>query len=167
MAPSDTPRQHLVPLRGTQRLVDTFSRCWRRPSLTALEVLWRWAYGIPVLLVLGMRVWKILRTVSLEQTGLANLTVFDPMQAAQLLTNAAIGLSAPLIDTAKHFTLPLILLWGVASGFGRTMVLWRMERMLPELRAEKPNLRMNQYKDMIWKLWQKAPENPLNQTPAP
>lgn len=39
------------------------------------------------------------------------------------------------------------------------------ERMLPELRQEKPNLKMSQYKDMIWKLWQKAPENPLNQQP--
>ncbi|KXZ41338.1 hypothetical protein GPECTOR_536g541 [Gonium pectorale] len=38
------------------------------------------------------------------------------------------------------------------------------ERMLPELKSEKPGLKMSQYKEMLWKLWQKAPENPLNQT---
>ena len=46
-------------VRGTQSFVHTLSECWRRPSLTALEVLWRWAYGIPALLVLryeGMRI---------------------------------------------------------------------------------------------------------------
>ncbi|GLI67509.1 hypothetical protein VaNZ11_011713 [Volvox africanus] len=37
------------------------------------------------------------------------------------------------------------------------------ERMLPVLKEEKPGLKMSQYKDMLWKAWQKAPENPLNQ----
>ncbi|GLC41681.1 hypothetical protein PLESTB_000689300 [Pleodorina starrii] len=37
------------------------------------------------------------------------------------------------------------------------------ERMLPILKEEKPGLKMSQYKDMLWKTWQKAPENPLNQ----
>ncbi|KAG2448049.1 hypothetical protein HYH02_007076 [Chlamydomonas schloesseri] len=36
------------------------------------------------------------------------------------------------------------------------------ERMLPQLKEEKPGLKMSQYKDMLWKTWQKAPENPLN-----
>ena len=33
-------------MRGTQSLVHTLGRCWRRPSLTGLEVLWRWVFGI-------------------------------------------------------------------------------------------------------------------------
>ncbi|PNW73363.1 hypothetical protein CHLRE_14g629500v5 [Chlamydomonas reinhardtii] len=36
------------------------------------------------------------------------------------------------------------------------------ERMLPQLKEEKPGLKMSQYKDMLWKTWQKAPDNPLN-----
>eukprot|EP01018_Ginkgo_biloba_P020147 Gb_11535 [translate_table: standard] len=34
---------------------------------------------------------------------------------------------------------------------------------LRRLKEEKPGLAHNQYKDMIWKLWKKSPDNPLNQ----
>ncbi|EPS70678.1 hypothetical protein M569_04082, partial [Genlisea aurea] len=37
------------------------------------------------------------------------------------------------------------------------------EGELPKLKEEKPGLTHTQYKDMIWKLWKKSPENPLNQ----
>uniref|UniRef100_A0A0E0PCL4 Coiled-coil domain-containing protein n=1 Tax=Oryza rufipogon TaxID=4529 RepID=A0A0E0PCL4_ORYRU len=37
------------------------------------------------------------------------------------------------------------------------------EAELPKLKEEKPGLTLNQYKDMIWKLWKKSPDNPLNQ----
>lgn len=31
------------------------------------------------------------------------------------------------------------------------------------MKQEKPGLTYTQYKDMIWKLWKKSPDNPLNQ----
>ncbi|KAJ6812733.1 putative coiled-coil domain-containing protein 124-like [Iris pallida] len=37
------------------------------------------------------------------------------------------------------------------------------EAELPKLKEEKPGLTLTQYKDMIWKLWKKSPDNPLNQ----
>ncbi|KAA8546146.1 hypothetical protein F0562_020960 [Nyssa sinensis] len=37
------------------------------------------------------------------------------------------------------------------------------ETELPRLKEEKPGLTHTQYKDMIWKLWKKSPDNPLNQ----
>lgn len=37
------------------------------------------------------------------------------------------------------------------------------EAEFPRLKEEKPGLTHNQYKDMIWKLWKKSPDNPLNQ----
>ncbi|KAK4764812.1 hypothetical protein SAY86_025902 [Trapa natans] len=37
------------------------------------------------------------------------------------------------------------------------------EAELRMLKGEKPGLTHNQYKDMIWKLWKKSPDNPLNQ----
>ncbi|KAG7022746.1 Coiled-coil domain-containing protein-like protein [Cucurbita argyrosperma subsp. argyrosperma] len=40
------------------------------------------------------------------------------------------------------------------------------EAELPRLKEEKPGLTHNQYKDMIWKLWKKSPDNPLNQVAA-
>jgi hypothetical protein len=36
------------------------------------------------------------------------------------------------------------------------------ERMIPALKEQSPGLKMSQYKDMCWKLWQKSPENPMN-----
>jgi len=36
------------------------------------------------------------------------------------------------------------------------------EAELPRLKEEKPGLTLKQYKDMIWKLWKKSPDNPLN-----
>ncbi|XP_072956787.1 uncharacterized protein [Typha angustifolia] len=40
------------------------------------------------------------------------------------------------------------------------------EAELPKLKEEKPGLTLNQYKDMVWKLWKKSPDNPLNQVVA-
>ncbi|KAK4258457.1 hypothetical protein QN277_004904 [Acacia crassicarpa] len=37
------------------------------------------------------------------------------------------------------------------------------EAELLKLKEEKPGLTHTQYKDMIWKLWKKSPDNPLNQ----
>jgi len=37
------------------------------------------------------------------------------------------------------------------------------ERRMPEVKAENPNLRLSQLKQIIKKDWNKAPENPLNQ----
>ncbi|KAG8065746.1 hypothetical protein GUJ93_ZPchr0004g40098 [Zizania palustris] len=37
------------------------------------------------------------------------------------------------------------------------------EAELPKVKEEKPGLTLHQYKDMIWKLWKKSPDNPLNQ----
>lgn len=36
------------------------------------------------------------------------------------------------------------------------------ERRLQELKMENPSLRLSQLKQMIFKEWQKSPENPLN-----
>ncbi len=37
------------------------------------------------------------------------------------------------------------------------------ERELPRLKAENPNLRLSQLKQMLRKDWMKSPENPMNQ----
>jgi hypothetical protein len=35
------------------------------------------------------------------------------------------------------------------------------ERELARLKAEKPGLKLSQYKDLVWRAWGKAPENPM------
>lgn len=37
------------------------------------------------------------------------------------------------------------------------------ERMLPQVKEEYPGLRLTQYKEKVWQLWKKSPENPANQ----
>jgi hypothetical protein len=37
------------------------------------------------------------------------------------------------------------------------------EQHLPQMRKDNPSLRLTQVKEMLWKQWQKAPENPFNQ----
>lgn len=37
------------------------------------------------------------------------------------------------------------------------------EAELAKLKEEKPGLTLHQYKDMVWKMWKKSPDNPLNQ----
>ncbi|KAG9081130.1 hypothetical protein FRC06_005803 [Ceratobasidium sp. 370] len=40
------------------------------------------------------------------------------------------------------------------------------ERELPRIKDERPGLRLNQYKDLLYKEFQKSPDNPFNQTLA-
>lgn len=39
-------------------------------------------------------------------------------------------------------------------------------RMLPQVKDEYPGLRLTQYKEKVWALWKKSPENPANQNPV-
>jgi hypothetical protein len=36
------------------------------------------------------------------------------------------------------------------------------ERMLPVLKEDLPGLKLSQYKERIFEMWKKAPENPMN-----
>ena len=78
-------------VRGTQSFVHTLSECWRRPWLTALEVLWRWLYGVPALLVLWYQGTKILRETPVDFSALRNMTVLDPMASAATMAKAMEG----------------------------------------------------------------------------
>ncbi|CAN8283741.1 unnamed protein product [Cochlearia groenlandica] len=40
------------------------------------------------------------------------------------------------------------------------------EAEMPRVKEEKPGLTHTQYKDLVWKLWKKSPDNPLNQQQA-
>ncbi len=124
---------HAVPVRGTQTFIETLRGCWRRPSLTALEVLWRWTFGIPVLWILGTNAWTIIHSVPLEHTGISHLSLLDPIGAAQILADASLLLIPPALAVA-HWLAPLLIgLWAIAAGLGRVLVLWRVRQLYPQL----------------------------------
>jgi hypothetical protein len=117
-------------VRGTQSFVHTLSECWRRPSLTALEVLWRWAYGVPALLVLRYEALRILRATPIDLAALRNMTVVDPMGSATVLAKTMETL-LPLVFRVALWLAPLMVVaWVVMSAVGRTVVLRRADRRL-------------------------------------
>ncbi|HEX4651599.1 MAG TPA: hypothetical protein VH250_08860, partial [Granulicella sp.] len=132
-----------VPVRGTQSFVHTLSACWRRPRLTGLEVLWRWAYGVPALWLIGSRAKAILAahtggTFELSRIGLDQALLSDPvgaltanpMGAVDKLTGA-ISLLLPDVLKAAVWMAPLLLVaWVVVSSIGRTVVLRRVDARL-------------------------------------
>ncbi len=117
-------------VRGTQSFVHTLSECWRRPSLTALEVLWRWAYGVPALLVMWRVGLRILRETPVDFAALQNMSVTDPMGAATTFAKALDVLLPPVLKVAMWLAPMLLMGWVVVSSVGRTVVLRRADGRL-------------------------------------
>jgi len=117
-------------VRGTQSFVHTLSECWRRPSLTALEVLWRWAYGVPALLVLLYEGMRILEETPVDLAALRNMTVLDPMGSAATLAKAMEALLPAVLRVALWLAPAMVVVWVVVSAVGRTVVLRRADRRL-------------------------------------
>ncbi len=117
-------------VRGTQSFVHTLSECWGRPSLTALEVLWRWLYGIPTLLVLRYEAMRILAVTPVDMDALRRMTLADPMSAAGTLAQAVAALLPSAWQVAMWLVPVLLAGWVVVSSLGRTVVLRRADSRL-------------------------------------
>ncbi len=104
--------------------------CWRRPSLLGWELLWRWAFGVPALLLLYQQGARIVASAPLGPEGLSSISLNDPVQAGQQLTLVAAALSPRVEHTALWLGPLLILAWAVISGLGRTAVLQRLDAAL-------------------------------------
>src|SRR5262250_279141 len=105
-------------VRGTQSFVHTLSECWRRPSLTALEVLWRWAYGIPALLVLRYEASRVLRETPVDVAALRNMTVLDPLGSADTMARAMQVLVPAVLRVALWLAPVMVVAWVVVSAVG-------------------------------------------------
>lgn len=122
-------------VRTTQWFVATLSWCRRHPSVIALEVLWRWAFGIPALWLVGTRVNGLLLaatggTYDWSRLGLDHLTVVDPVGAANKLAVATSLLLPGLLDLVRRFLPGWLAAWIVVSSLGRTAVLRRADARL-------------------------------------
>jgi hypothetical protein len=119
-----------APVRGTQSFVHTFAACWKRPSLTALEVLWRWAFGAPALALVATQALRVWRKAQIDTTALRQISLLDPMSAAATLTQAGMQLLPPLLQVAEWLAPLLLVAWIVVSSFGRVLVLRRFDAQL-------------------------------------
>ena len=77
-------------MRGTQTLVDQMGWVFQRPSITALEVLWRWVFGVPFLLVCWTRLHSILTALPLRASGLSEINGQNPLIAAAQLSDGLV-----------------------------------------------------------------------------
>lgn len=135
--------QPSVPVRGTQSFVHTLSSCWHRPALTGLEILWRWAFGIPAVWLIVTEGRKALAQHTgagrgIPRLGLDRALLSDPVGSLAgdpLGTVAklehAVGLVLPgLIDLAIWLAPLLFVVWVIVSSIGRTAVLRRADPAL-------------------------------------
>jgi len=120
-----------APLRGTQSLVGYMGWVIRRPSLTAIEVSWRWAFGIPLLAVCWKQWLQILAAFPLEASGFNSLDAQNPWVAVVQLSNV-FAYYQPHVLAVLRWLLPIAVpAWVVVSGVGRNLVLRRMNPRLP------------------------------------
>ncbi len=121
--------------RGTQSFVRVLSECWSRPGLLALELLWRWLFGIPLLAILIWQGLRIYSAVAERVTaGAGQLSLADPMGAAPVIADVY-AILTPLILHASMWLLPIAApACAIASGVGRNAVLRRYDTSLPRRR---------------------------------
>ena len=119
-----------TPVRGTQSFVHTLSECWRRPSLTALEVLWRWAFGIPAMAVVAHEAMLVWRAAPVDVASLQHMSLFDPMGSVAVLARAAALLLPPVFAIMTWLAPTLGIMWVAVSAVGRGIVLRRADASL-------------------------------------
>ena len=116
-----------APVRGTQLLVEHMSDVVRQPSLLAIEIAWRWLFGIPFLLICWQHIQQILAAYPLEFSGANSIDTQNPWVAAVQLSNVA-AFYEPHVAAVLHWLLPAAaLVWMIVSGVGRNLLLMRME----------------------------------------
>jgi hypothetical protein len=132
-----------APLRGTQSLVGQMGWVFDRPSLTAIEVGWRWLFGIPFVAVCWMQAQQILTVLPPESAGLNAIDPQNPWVAAVQLANAW-ALYQPHVIAVLRWLAPVAALaWAVVSGLGRSLVFKRLDSGLaPQLPFRLPGLRI-------------------------
>jgi hypothetical protein len=104
--------------------------CWKRPSLTALEVLWRWAFGAPALALIVYESLGVWRQAQVDPSALRQISLLDPINAAATLTQTAMQLLPPVLHVARWLAPLLLVAWIVVSSLGRVLVLRRFDAQL-------------------------------------
>jgi hypothetical protein len=103
------------------------SEVFRRPSLVAVEIAWRWLVGIPFLLICWHQGQQILAVFPLEASGAGSLDTRNPWVASVQLCNMA-AFYEPHVLSVLRWLLPSAgLAWAIVSGVGRNLLLMCME----------------------------------------
>ncbi len=98
-----------------------------RPTLVAIEITWRWLFGIPFLLVCLRQAQSILSVLTPESAGLTSIDTQNPWVAVTQLANAWTRYQPHVAGLLSWLVPPAILAWVIASGIGRNVLLMRIE----------------------------------------
>ena len=116
-----------APVRGTQLLVEHMGDIFRRPSLVAIEIAWRWLFGIPFLLICWGQIQQILAAYPLESSGAGSIDTQNPWVAAVQLSNVAAFYEPHLFAVLRWLLPAAAMIWMIVSGVGRNLLFMRME----------------------------------------
>jgi hypothetical protein len=119
-----------APVRGTQSFVGVMTEVWRRPSLTGLEIGWRWLVGGIALYVAAVALGSYGVGVNVDVSGLQNLSVFQPVAAIQSIHALAHSIWGYTIPMLRWMVPSVIVLWLVVAAVGRTVVYRRLDATL-------------------------------------
>jgi len=116
----------VVPLRGTQSFVHLLGSCVRKPQLLAIELAWRWIFGIPALLICYYQLTALIARTPLVPGSLDSFSLADPNAAALAYANTSAALLPGLQQLAIWLGPILAIGWAFSSGIGRSILLRRM-----------------------------------------
>ena len=119
------------PVRGTQSAVEQMGWVFARPSLTALEIAWRWLVGAPLLFVCWTEAQKILAVLPLSATGIDRVSLQDPWVSAVRLADAWDLYRPHVVHVLAWLAPAAAVAWVVVSGVGRNLVLKRLDGRVP------------------------------------
>ena len=95
----------------------------RHPAVVAVEVGWRWLFGIPLMLVCRTRMQHVLTTLTPEDSGLNNINPQNPWIAAQELSRVWWQYQ-PLVVHELRWIAPVgAFAWILISAVGRNLAL--------------------------------------------
>lgn len=128
---SDIQGQRRV-VRGTQSFVGVMASVWKRPSLTALELLWRWSFGV----IAAALIWFFAHdAVTIWVLKFRNVN-------AMLLRGGLVARGTTDVQASLWPLIGGIAAWSVFAGLGRGVVLRRWDPSLQPRRVTAVALAM-------------------------
>lgn len=99
---------------------------WKRPGLLAMELLWRWTVGIPILLLAA----RAAAGIHPNWPALQAVTVFKPAEAALTLSRELALLIPPFVRTLRWLVPVGLIAWTTSATLGQTAISRRLDPTL-------------------------------------
>lgn len=120
---ANTSRRN-VPVRGTQSFVGVMTAVFKRPSLTGLELVWRWSFGLIAAALLWFFAHDVVMIWVLKTRNIGPI-----LARGQLVERGTTDVSSQLWPLLAG-----IIAWSIFAGVGRSAVLRRWD---PALRIRR------------------------------